>query len=397
MSSNNCHLCGARLFPDPILRLDGMPKAAQYFPTQDEFIKDKGMTLDVYQCADCGLVQLNMDPVSYFKEVVTAASFSEKTKASRLSQMKGFVDKFGLRGKKVLEIGSGKGDMLEILKEAGMTAVGLEASLRSVEIGQAAGRKIVNGYIGDMDKISGYPFDAFISLNYLEHLPKPGCIIKRIYDNTTINAVGFVTVPNLDYLLDTKCLYEFVADHLSYFTKKTLTCTFESNGFEVLECYTINEDNDIAAILKKRKAIDTSEHFRGVERLIKELQHIAADYKSQNKKIAVWGAGHRTLALLALSGLSDIEYVVDSAKFKQGRFTPVLHLNIVPPDYLKEKRVDLVIVMVPGLYPGEVLKTLTQMNTGVDIAVLCGNKIEFMQNFIHSQPQNRTLQGVDGA
>ena len=90
--------------------------------------------------------------------------------------------------------------------------------------------------------------------------------------------------------------------------------------------------------------------------------------------MAVWGAGHRTLALLALSKTDDIAYIVDSAKFKQGKFAPVLHARIVPPDHLKEERVDLMIVMVPGLYPGEVLKTLEQMNVKTDIAVLRGNK-----------------------
>jgi hypothetical protein len=112
------------------------------------------------------------------------------------------------------------------------------------------------------------------------------------------------------------------------------------------------------------------------------LQQIVADYKSQNKKVAVWGAGHRTLALLALSKLKDIEYVIDSAKFKQGRFTPILHLNIVSPEYLREKKVDLVIVMVPGLYPDEVLKTIIEMNVGIDIAVLRANRIGFIKNSI---------------
>jgi len=379
MNSNNCRLCNCELLPYPLLQLNGMPKAAQYFPEEDEFQNDKGIILNIYQCSACGLVQLNIGPVDYFREIITAVSFSKKTRLSRLSQMKEFVKKCGLQGKKVLEIGSGEGNMLDILEEAGVTAIGIEASTKSVEIGRAAGRKMVNGYIGDINKINGYPFDAFVSLNYIEHLPEPGSIIKSIYNNTTANAVGFVTVPNLDYLLETRCFYEFVADHLSYFTKKTLTYAFERNGFEVLECYTINENNDIAAVLKKREALDISRYFKEVEELIKNLQQIVAEYKLQNKKVAVWGAGHRTLALLALSKLKDIEYVIDSAKFKQGRFTPILHLNIVPPEHLKEKRVDLVIVMVPGLYPGEVLKTLIEMNTGADIAVLRGNKVEFIK------------------
>lgn len=376
MDSTNCRLCNCELFPNPLLQLKGVPKAAQYFPEASEFIEDAGITLTIQQCSMCGLVQHSMKPVEYFKEVITAATLSEKSRLSRLNQMKEFVERFGLRGKKVLDIGTGKGEMLDVLQEAGMIATGIEASEKSVEIGKSSGRKMVQGYIGEIDVIEGSPFDAFVSFNYLEHLPEPGRIIGNIYKNTTADSVGFITVPNLEYLLETKCFYEFVADHLSYFTKKTLAYALEKNGFEVLECYTINENNDIAAVVKKRKALDISGQFSEVEELVKNLQRIVADYESQNKKVAVWGAGHRTLALLALSKLKNIEYVIDSAKFKQGRFTPILHLNIVPPEYLKEKKVDLVIVMVPGLYPSEVLKTLKQMDVGAEVAVLRDNKIE---------------------
>ena len=94
-----------------------------------------------------------------------------------------------------------KGNMLDIPKEAGAKPIGIEASLKSAKIGKSAGRNIINCYIGDMENIRGNPFDAFVSFNYLEHLPEPGAIIKNIYNNMTPNAVGFVTVPNLDYLL----------------------------------------------------------------------------------------------------------------------------------------------------------------------------------------------------
>ena len=97
---------------------------------------------------------------------------------------------------------------------------------------------MIEGYIDD-DAISmpDSPYHGFVCFNYLEHMPNPGSVIRRLHDNTTPSAVGFVTVPNLAYLLDTKCYYEFVADHLSYFTKSTLRLAFESNGFDVLECF----------------------------------------------------------------------------------------------------------------------------------------------------------------
>ncbi|HPS21086.1 MAG TPA: methyltransferase domain-containing protein [Candidatus Omnitrophota bacterium] len=378
-SGNKCRLCGCALFDKPVLELSGMPSAAQYFPLENEFATDKGIQLNIYQCSRCGLIQLRIEPVSYYREVITAASFSEKTRATRFGQIRKVVEEYGLDGKKVLDIGTGKGDMLDVLKEAGLVPYGLEASADSVAAGLSAGRNMIKGYLGAMCSVPGGPFDMFICLNYLEHLPDPDDIIKKMYNNTVCGAVGYVTVPNVEYLLKSKCHYEFVADHLSYFAKRTLTYAFERNGFDVIECGTINEDNDIAVTVRKKKPVDIAGDYVEVGRLIRNLRDIVAGYKEKNKKVAVWGAGHRTLALLALSGLDTIEYVIDSAKFKQGRFTPILHRKIVSPETLRSEKVDLVIVMVPGLYPGEVLKTLHGMNTGVDIAVLKGNNIEFIK------------------
>ena len=41
MSLDCCRLCYSELFPEPIMQLNGMPKAAQYYPTKDEFVEDK--------------------------------------------------------------------------------------------------------------------------------------------------------------------------------------------------------------------------------------------------------------------------------------------------------------------------------------------------------------------
>lgn len=375
---NNCHLCNQKLFSKPVIELKGVPKTAQYYPEKSEFAKDTGITLIIWQCSGCGLVQHKMKPVDYYKEVITAATLSEKSRLSRLNQMKVFVKKFGLDGKKVLDIGTGKGEMVDVLKEAGFMTAGIEAAEKSVRIGRSAGRNIIRGYIGDFKKIEGSPYDAFVSLNYLEHLPSPGVIIRNIYNNIVADGVGFITVPNLDYLLETNSFYEFVADHISYFTAKTFTHAFEANGFDVLECWRINEDNDIAAFVRKRPSLNLLPNYTKVEALIKNIQEIIAEYKTKGKRIAVWGAGHRTLALLALSKADDISYIIDSAKFKQGKFTPILHTKIVPPDYLRKNRVDLVIVMVPGFYSSEVLEMLNNMNIAV-VMVVRDNKIKIFK------------------
>ena len=220
-------------------------------------------------------------------------------------------------------------------------------------------------------------------------MPEPTKVLNIINNNLSTNGLGLVTVPNFDFLLKTKCFYEFVPDHLSYFTKETISNIFLNCGFIIKEISLINNENDILVIVekskkskeinfKKPKAINLSSGIAEIESLKIELKSLVQKYKDQNKKIAIWGAGHRTLALLSISNLVEIEYIVDSAKFKQGKYSPVMHTKIFSPEILKKNEIDLLIVMVPGIYPDEVIKTAKNMNLKADIAKSRNNKIEFI-------------------
>ncbi len=384
-----CRLCEKEIINNPLLTLKGMPISAQHFLDLKDLPSTENITLDIYQCDKCGLVQLNLEPVSYYKDVITAASISGDARKSRLKQMTDFANKFNLKNKKIIEIGCAKGDMLDIIEEAGMIAYGLEHSYDSFLFAKNKKRKIIKGFIDDLEIIESAPFQGFICFNFLEHLPKPKSAIKKIYDNLDNDGVGLITVPNLNYLLETKSFYEFVADHLSYFTIDTLKKIFYETNFDVLECDLINNQNDILIIVKKRqnkaihtietiKKINLKDDYKEVENLIYDFQNLIQNYKKKKKKVAIWGAGHRTLALLALSKIKDIEYIVDSAKFKQGRYSPVMNTKIVSPETLLNTKIDLLIIMVPGIYPDEVIKSVKRMNIDIELAKLKDNKIEFI-------------------
>ena len=372
-NSDGCRLCSSPLHDAPIISMQPFPKAAQFYPTEDDFAQDTGIVLDVFQCPSCALVQLKIEPVDYYKEVITAAVLSPHARQSRLKEMTVFVDRFALRGKTALEVGSAKGEMLDIMADAGLDPLGLEYSPASVEIATAKGRNIQCGYIDEFDPEA--KSDVFFSYNYLEHQPDVKQFIQSIRRVTTADAIGYVTVPNLDYLLQSKCLYEFVADHLVYFTPKTLSLAFEMNGFDILSCQTINNDNDIEIVVQKRPSLNISSYMAEVDDLTVRLNQLVDAYVNKGKKIAVWGAGHRTLALLAISQINKIEFIVDSADFKQGKFSPVMFNKIVSPKEFERSDVDGIIIMVPGLYPQEVLKTVRTFGRKVEAYILKGNDL----------------------
>jgi len=389
MPINKCRVCGHTFFEESLLRYENMPKTAQFLPDAESLENDKGVDLEVCQCSGCGLVQLSNDPVPYYREVIRAAAFSEEMKDFRRKQFGNFVQKFSLKGKKVVEIGCGRGEYLSIMQQFGVEAYGLEQSEESVMECVKNGLKVSKGFVeSSAYRLKHALFDAFFILNFLEHLPDPNSTLRGIYNNLAEDAVGLVEVPNFDMILRNKLFSEFIADHLFYFTKDTLITTLKLNGFEVIECNEVWHDYIISAIVRKMKIIpprpplpkggwgdfrvkklDISHFYKYRAQLKNEIEEYICRFR--DRKVAVWGAGHQALVIIALINLADkIKYVVDSATFKQDKYTPATHIPIVSPDALDSDPVDAVIVMAAS-YSDEVARIIRQKyDKNINIAIL---------------------------
>lgn len=370
MSIKKCRVCNHKFFKEPLLRYENMPKAAQYLPDTESLENDKGIDLEVCQCSGCGLVQLSNDPVSYYKEVIRAAAFSEEMTDFRRKQFESLVQKYFLKGKKVIEIGCGRGEYLSIIQKSSVEAYGLEYSKESVAQCIKKKLKVSKGFIqSSTDRLNHAPFDAFFILNFLEHLPDPNSTLRGIYNNLTDEAVGLVEVPNFDMILRNNLFSEFINDHLFYFTRETLNSTLRQDGFEIIDCNEVWHDYIISAIVKKGKKLDISHFYKYQTKLKNEIEEYIRRFK--DKKVAIWGAGHQALAIISLINLADkIKYVVDSAAFKQGKYTPVTHIPIVSPDALDSDPVDAVIVMAAS-YSDEVARIMRQrFGKKINISIL---------------------------
>jgi 2-polyprenyl-3-methyl-5-hydroxy-6-metoxy-1,4-benzoquinol methylase len=365
-----CRVCGKAFFEKPLLHYGNMPKAAQNFPDAASLAAETGADLTVCQCAGCGLVQLNNEPVPYYKEVIRAAAVSAVIKDLKTRQFAGFIDKYSLQGKKIIEIGCGRGEFLSLLQTLDVDAYGLEYSEPSVAQCVKNGLNVSCGY---PDRESGVladgPFDAFLLLMFLEHMPDPNSALKAIYDNLADGAVGLVEVPNFDMMLRSKLFSEFIGDHLLYFSRETLHIALNMNGFEVIECSELRDDYVISAVVKKRGKLDISSFYDYQTEIAAGINGYIDRFGE--KKVAIWGAGHQALAIIALTKIADkIRYVVDAAPFKQGKFTPATHLPIVAPDYLRADPVESVIVMAAS-YSDEVAGILRrQFSPQIKIAIL---------------------------
>jgi SAM-dependent methyltransferase len=339
------------------MKLEGMPAAAQHLPKFEELGRDAGLDLDVRQCMGCGLVQLDCEPVAYFREVIRAVAFSDEMRAFRVTQLSAFAKQFSLNDKSVLEIGCGRGEYLKLLNDSGMKAWGTEAGVDSVRHATEDGLRVQQVFPdADNTFIDGAPFDGFFSFNFMEHWPQPRKVLDCIKRHLNTGAVGLVEVPNFDMLVQQGMAVEFVSDHLSYFTAASLRTALELSGFEVLEVREIWYRYILSATVRKRIPLDGNCFIENTLAQRKRVLNFIES--SAQKDVAIWGAGHQALASIALLELSDkVRYVIDSAPFKQGRFTPATHLPIVSPDELDRNPVGAILIMAAG-FSDEVAETI---------------------------------------
>ena len=318
----------------------------------------------------CGLVQLSNDPVSYFREVIRAVGISPEMQKFRSKQFKEFINEHSLENKKIVEIGCGQGEYLKVIGESNVDAYGLEYSEKLVSQCKASGLKVFNGFIEDANyRISDCNYDAFYILNFLEHIPDINGILMGIRNNLNDGAVGIVEVPNFDMILKKNLFSEFTTDHLYYFTKNTLISTLSKNGFEILSCDEVWYDYIISARVKKRKRVELT-HFYNFQEKLKDDLHKYIDSFEKNK-VAIWGAGHQALAVICMTEIKDkIKYILDSAPFKQGKYSPATHIPIVAPEKLHTGSIDAVIVIAAS-YSDEVAKIIREKySKEISVAIL---------------------------
>lgn len=158
------------------------------------------------------------------------------------------IEKYAPRRGRVLDIGSGNGQLLEVARDRGWTPVGYDVdSETTVRVSRKTGIEIRCGTFPELDW-GQRTFDLVTMHQSLEHLKSPLPYLKVIHDALRDGGLLFVVLPNihslssrLKFWLEKRGLrrrrvgaYYDTSHHLWYYTPQTLTRLLADSGFEVL-------------------------------------------------------------------------------------------------------------------------------------------------------------------
>lgn len=150
------------------------------------------------------------------------------------------------KGKRVLDIGCGLGDLLQRLDEHGFDARGLEPNEQAAQLARERGLVVSTQSVGELvAQASGdsASFDAVILLHVLEHVPNPAGILREIHSLLEPGGLLYIWVPNdfnaLQLAAQSKLGVDpwWVAspDHINYFTKESLSALVRRVGFATID------------------------------------------------------------------------------------------------------------------------------------------------------------------
>jgi 2-polyprenyl-3-methyl-5-hydroxy-6-metoxy-1,4-benzoquinol methylase len=343
-------------------------------------------------CSDCGFISNTaFDPrlVKYDTGYEATQAFSATFNAFARRQAEDLIRRYNLHGKHLVEIGCGNGEFLTLLCEMGDNrGVGFDPAYVEGRV-KTDGRVRVN-FVKDYfsEKHAGEsPVDFIYCKMTLEHIVNVSEFIRTVrrFIGARKGTAVFFQVPSVKRILSDCAFEDVYYEHCSYFSAGSLARLFRRSDFEVLGLGTDYDDQyimidsrpsegnpkgvaegDDLALLKNLVQAFPEKYGRKIAWWQKRLEEVCLN----KQRAVIWGAGSKGVAFLtALQIHDEIKYAVDINPYRQGTYLAGTGQEIISPDFLKDYRPDLVIIM-NSVYKQEIERDLAEMGLSPEIIPL---------------------------
>jgi hypothetical protein len=354
-------LCESFLLPDQLNQME------PFYP------------LKVYVCNNCFLVQLEeyVNPENIFTEYAYFSSYSDSWLQHARNYAELMIEKFHLTSiNQVIELASNDGYLLQYFVEKGIPSLGVEPAKNVAKVAVEKGIPTLVDFFGvelarKMVRES-QKADLLLGNNVLAQVPDINDFVAGM--KITLKPQGIITMefPHLMRLMERNQFDTIYHEHFSYFSFIAVERIFAEHGitlFDVEELKTHGgsiriygrhlEDttkpvSDRALEMKDRElraGYNRMEVYSTFGERVKETKRkilqMLIDLKRQGKRVVGYGAPGKGNTLLNYCGIrSDfLDYTVDRSPYKNGRFTPGTHIEIFPPEKIRQDRPDYLFIL----------------------------------------------------
>jgi SAM-dependent methyltransferase len=162
----------------------------------------------------------------------TSYALQERALRSTFKRLMRNLQKRGLTGGALLEVGCGYGYLLEEAKEFFSLRVGTELSRQGVQFSSTRADQV---YEGGIDQLTdGLKFDCVLATHVIEHVYEPLEFVRRLVDHTKPGGKVVLAAPDMGGLLRKLMGRRWpsfkVPEHVLYFDATTLSSLMRQGG-----------------------------------------------------------------------------------------------------------------------------------------------------------------------
>ncbi len=346
-------------------------------------------------CRGCGHVfNLAFDParMRYGQDYENALDFSPHFQSYAASLAQRLVDRYGLHGKTVVELGCGDGAFLHRICRLGDNrGVGFDPGYRrdaaAAEGAPATPRRAPVTILGETysSKHAGLRPDLVCCRHVLEHVPDPRAFLAEVraaIGDRSGTALYF-EVPNGAFTWRDNGIWDLIYEHFSYFSAESLETLFRASGFDVVDLREAYDGQFLGVEARPGEGPGETPAVHGPvpEARIKAFARAYRDkcdtwrktldgLAERGERAVVWGAGSKAVSFLNIFFPPDdaspeplpcpVAHVVDINPRKHGFYTTGSGHEIVAPERLRQAPPDAIIVMNP-VYRPEIEETVRDL------------------------------------
>jgi hypothetical protein len=335
--------------------------------------------LHVFVCDRCFLVQLQeyVNPENIFVEYAYFSSFSDSWLEHCRNYTGQMTERFGLNAQSlVVEVASNDGYLLQYFVEKKIPVLGIEPAANVAKVAVERGVPTLTQFFGTRLATElardGRQADLLAGNNVLAQVPDLCDFVAGMKILLKPNGVLTLEFPHLLRLMESKQFDTIYHEHFSYFSFLTAEKIFAAFGlvlFDVEELATHggslrifgrHQEDSSKPITQRVIAMRELEQGAGlmhiesyrsfaemVKRTKQELLQQLIEIKKARKSIVAYGAPGKGNTLLNYCGIGTdfLDYAVDRNPYKQGRYTPGMHIPIFAPSKIAETRPDYLLIL----------------------------------------------------
>ena len=264
----------------------------------------------------------------------------------------------------IVELGCNDGILLKNFAELKIRHLGIEPSLNVAKVANEEGVQTISEFFTEtlaesIVKKHGQA-DVFLAANVMCHIPDLIDVVKGIKKLLKPTGVVMFEDPYLGDIISKVSYDQIYDEHVFLFSALSVKYLFSLHGMALIDVipqqthggsmryvlanegvYSASDSVNQLLLKEKSQGLDKTTTFEKFSRDVAqsriELKQLLEDLKKQGKRVVGYAATSKSTTILNYCGVGPelIEYICDTTPIKQGKYSPGMHIPIVPYEVFK--------------------------------------------------------------